>query len=120
MASSLEFARRMAKPPTTSFDSVKGPSVTLTFPFADRTRAPRALGRQPSVATSQPAFIPSSISFPILFISSCDGGAFLSTDLYMLKNFMAISWYSYFLNLVLSCSSFHHKRKYIPALLHNE
>jgi hypothetical protein len=28
-----------------------------------RTRAPKALGRQPSVASSQPAFMPSSISF---------------------------------------------------------
>src|SRR5258705_13178130 len=91
MASSLEFARRMAKPPTNSLDSVKGPSVTLTFPLVERTRAPSALGKQPSEAISQPAFIPSSISLPILSISCCEGGAFLSTDLYMLRNFMAIS-----------------------------
>src|SRR5882672_10833182 len=54
-------------------------------------RRASTLPEQPSVATSQPAFIPSSIRFPILFISSCDGGAFFSTDLYMLRNFIAIS-----------------------------
>src|SRR6267154_6576533 len=81
----------MAKPPTSSFDSVKGPSVTLTLPLVDRTRAPSALGRQPSVVISQPAFIPSSTSLPILAMAYCDGGTFFSTDLYMLRNFMAIS-----------------------------
>src|ERR1700686_4916616 len=81
MASSLEFARRMANPPTTSLASVKGPSVTVTFPFELRTRAPKAVGRQPSVASSQPAFMPSSTSLPILAISSCEGGTFLSTVL---------------------------------------
>jgi len=81
MASCLEFARRIANPPTTSLASAKGPSVTVTFPFELRTRAPKAVGRQPSVASSQPAFMPSSTSLPILAISSCDGGAFLSTAL---------------------------------------
>src|SRR5712671_322158 len=93
MASSLEFARRMAKPPTSSFDSVKGPSVTLNLPLVERTRAPSALGRQPSVAISQPAFMPSSTSLPIFAMASCDGGTFFSTDLYILRNFMASSFY---------------------------
>src|SRR5260370_23488012 len=91
MASALEFARRMAHPPTTSLASVKGPSVTVTFPLDLRTRAPRALGKQPSVANSHPAFMPSSISLPIAVISSCEGGVFLSTDLYMLRNFILSS-----------------------------
>src|SRR6266702_4160737 len=91
MASALEFARRIANPPTTSFASVKGPSVTVNFPLELRTRAPRALGRQPSVANSQPALKPSSTSLPILAISSCEGGAFLSADLYMLRNFILSS-----------------------------
>jgi hypothetical protein len=45
------------------------------LPADSRTRAPRALGRQPSVPSNQPAFIPSSISLPILSISACEGGA---------------------------------------------
>src|SRR6266404_3274365 len=91
MASSLEFARRIANPPTTSFASVQGPSVTDNLPPEWRTRAPRALGRQPSVANSQPALKPSSTSLPILAISSCEGGTPLSTDLYMLRNFILSS-----------------------------
>src|ERR1700682_1670376 len=94
MASSLEFASRMAKPPITSLDSVKGPSVTASFPPDLRTRAPRALGRQPSVATSHPAFIPSSTKLPILIISSCDGGTPFSGLLYRLKNRIVLSFVS--------------------------
>src|ERR1700745_1813394 len=89
MASSFELVQRIANPPTNSLASVKGPSVTLIFPSERRTRAPRALGKQPSVATSQPALKPSSMSLPILDISSCEGGVFLSTDLYKLRNFMS-------------------------------
>src|SRR5215469_14043109 len=86
MASSLEFALRMAKPPTTSFVSINGPSVTLSLSPERRTRAPSALGRQPSVARSQPAFIPSSTSLPMAAISSWVGGVPRSTDLYILRN----------------------------------
>src|SRR5205807_9038095 len=40
IASCFELARSSAKPPTTSLASVKGPSVTLNFPSAERrTRA---------------------------------------------------------------------------------
>src|SRR5215469_1714023 len=91
IASSFEFALRMANPPTTSLASVNGPSVTLNLPPARRTRAPSDEGRQPSVDNSQPAFMPSSISFPIATISSCVGGVFRSTDLYILRNRMAVS-----------------------------
>jgi hypothetical protein len=68
------------------------PSVTLTFPLVEGTPAERAWQAALS-GTSQPAFIHSSISLPILSISSCDGGAFLSTFLYMLGNFIAIFLY---------------------------
>src|SRR5579859_1667645 len=88
MASCLEFAFRIAKPPTTSLASVNGPSVTVIPPLDLRTRAPKALGKQPSVATSQPAFIPSSTNFPMRAISSFEGGVFLSADLYKLRNFI--------------------------------
>src|SRR5215469_601459 len=91
IASSFEFALRMANPPTTSLASANGPSVTLTLPPARRTRAPSDEGRQPSVDNSQPAFMPSSISFPIATISSCVGGVFRSTDLYILRNRIAVS-----------------------------
>src|SRR5919198_2206984 len=69
IASPLEFTLRIANPPTISFASVKGPSVTVNLPLDRRTRAPTAVGRQPSVASNQPAFIPSSISLPIVAIS---------------------------------------------------
>jgi hypothetical protein len=52
----------------------EGPSVTVCWPLEKRTRAPSALGRQPSVPSNHPDFVPSSISFPILAISSCEGG----------------------------------------------
>src|SRR5438067_5352027 len=81
IASSFELAFRIAKPATTSFDSANGPSVTLTFPWESRTRAPRLVGKHPSVATRYPLLKPSSTSFPILAISSGNGGAVRSTVL---------------------------------------
>src|SRR5437879_4584925 len=63
-----------AKPPTSSLASVKGPSVTLKFPPVRRTRAPSALGRQPSVARRMPDLKDSSISLPIWVISPSLGG----------------------------------------------
>src|SRR5579884_3264124 len=49
MVSSLEFARRIVRPPTTSLDLAKGPSVTVSLPFERRTRAPVALERHPEL-----------------------------------------------------------------------
>src|SRR5205807_6943860 len=114
MASALEFARRIANPPTTSFASVKGPSVTVTFPLELRTRAPSALGRQPSVANSQPALKPSSTSLPILAISSCEGGTPRSADLYILRNRMIVSprFRIFEFRARLPCA---HERDLIPA-----
>src|SRR5262249_10553226 len=57
-----------------SFDSVKGPSVTVTFPPESRTRAPFELGWRPSVASSTPAFVISSRNFPIFSMSSLLAG----------------------------------------------
>src|SRR5215831_16027916 len=86
MASSFEFALRMANPPTTSLASVKGPSVTLTLSPERLTRAPSAVGKHPSVASSQPALNPSSTNFPIVAISSGVGGVLRSTCLWILRN----------------------------------
>jgi hypothetical protein len=73
MASSLEFARRIANPPTSSFASVKGPSVTVKFPLELRTRAPSALGRQPSVP-NRPSCLPRQFShFGYLFLRRGSG-----------------------------------------------
>ena len=58
-----------------------GPSFAVISSPSRRTRAPRAVGRQPSVATSQPALNPSSINVPICAISSCVGGVLRSTVL---------------------------------------
>ena len=65
IASSFELASRIAKPPITSFDSMNGPSVTVTLPPASLTRAPRALGRHPSVATSTPAMAGPTMRAPL-------------------------------------------------------
>src|SRR6516225_5939266 len=81
----------MAKPPTNSFVSAKGPSVTANFPSDNRTRAPKELGRQPSVESSQPAVIASSINLPILSISCWLGGAPSALpDLYKHKNLIVV------------------------------
>src|SRR5262245_59809838 len=64
----------MAYEATSSFDSVNGPSVTVTLPPATRMRAPFALGCSPSVATNTPAFDTSSMNTPIRCISSGLGG----------------------------------------------
>src|SRR5215831_17899227 len=44
IASCFEFAFRMAKPPTTSLASVKGPSVTVRLSPERQTRAPSEVG----------------------------------------------------------------------------
>ena len=74
MASCFDAAWIKAKPPTTSFDSVNGPSITLNFPPRGEFARPNALGKQPSVASSLPDFMHSSISFPISSISCWVGG----------------------------------------------
>src|SRR5688572_27094037 len=81
MACSFERASRIAKPPTSSFASVNGPSVTVILSPDFRTRAPSALGRHPSVEIRVPSFMLFSISFSIREISSRVGGTLRSTVL---------------------------------------
>src|ERR1700722_14000721 len=91
----------MARPPTTSLDSLNGPSVTLISPLERRTRAPMAVGMQPSRGSKEPALMPSSTSLFMSHISCSEGGRTFSTDLYMLRNFMTISLVS--LGSALNC-----------------
>src|SRR2546425_8501223 len=72
-ASSLDFTWIIQKPPTSSLDSVKGPSVTLGLPPANFTRAPFAGGCSPSSATTTPALVRDSLYFVILATSSAVG-----------------------------------------------
>ena len=44
MASSLDFTCQSQKPATSSFDSAKGPSMTVRLAPSNRTRAPFELG----------------------------------------------------------------------------
>jgi hypothetical protein len=55
-----------AKPPTISFDSVKGPSVTVNLVAERRPRTLCVLGRQASVASGAPGLLVPSMSFAIL------------------------------------------------------
>src|SRR4051794_18999885 len=57
-----------------SFASVKGPSVTVTLPPADLMRKPFELGSRPPVASTTPAFVISSIIWPILAMRPGLGG----------------------------------------------
>src|SRR5262245_47999197 len=53
-ASSLEFTLRIAQPPTISFASVKGPSVTVSLPFSTRNRVAEELDLRPPVSATLP------------------------------------------------------------------
>src|SRR5438034_50272 len=72
-ASSFDFTSISAKPPVSSFVSVKGPSVMVTFPAELRTCV--LLSPSPPVASRMPARVVSSMSFPISAMSSGFGGA---------------------------------------------
>src|SRR6185295_9433024 len=65
----------------TSFVSMNGPSVTVSFPPASRTRAPAALWSNPPISTIVPFLKASSPSFPIASISAWGGGPWFSTVL---------------------------------------
>src|SRR5437868_6321539 len=65
IASSLDFTFQSQKPAISSFDSVKGPSITVRFVPENLTRAPFELGWRPSPASMMPAFPNSSLNFPI-------------------------------------------------------
>src|SRR5689334_8990553 len=75
----------------TSFVSTNGPSVTVTFPPALLcTRTPVAPKCTPSVAISHPAFMPSSMSLPIVAISASVGGWFVGWCVKMLMKRMSV------------------------------
>src|SRR6185369_4362812 len=90
MASSLDFNSNTAYPPNTSLASVNGPSVTVIFPPAKRTREPAAVGPSPPVSIISPDFIASSASFPMASISSLGGGPEFSGALTIIKNRIVI------------------------------
>src|SRR3984893_14743545 len=69
------------KPATSSFVSVNGPSITVRFSPAKLTRAPFELACSPSPASSTPALIRSSLTFPISARSFSLGRAPASEDL---------------------------------------
>ncbi len=67
-------ASKMAKPPTTSLASVKGPSVTVTLPSESRTRAPAEVGCRPTPSTiTQPALPASCTSWSMASKNALDG-----------------------------------------------
>src|SRR5207237_45308 len=91
IASSFDLTSKSAKPAISSLVPVKGPSVTVNFPPEYRTRAPFELGMHPSVASSTPALVISSMSFPMLAIVSWLGGVPSgAAGRYSPKNFMLV------------------------------
>src|SRR5438128_3493645 len=85
-ASCFDFNSNCAYPPTTSLASLKGPSVTVTFPPESRTRAPSAVGPSPPPPIMVPAWAASSLSFAMASISALGGGPDLSADLTIIMN----------------------------------
>src|SRR5262249_16812170 len=75
IASSFDATWNRAWEAFSSWDSVKGPSITVNWPGASRTRLPFELGCSPSVASITPAFVISSMNSPILSMSLRLGGA---------------------------------------------
>src|SRR5687768_18290406 len=69
IASGIDPASRIAKPPITSLVSANGPSTVDSCPFFSRTRTPSAVGRRPAVRISTPSRVISSISLPMSFMS---------------------------------------------------
>src|SRR5580704_9310899 len=74
IACSFDFKSKMAKPPTSSFVSAKGPSMTDVFPPDTRMRAPCELGRRPPELTVNPALLASSPRFSTAAINVGFGG----------------------------------------------
>src|SRR5262249_15396784 len=70
----------------TSFASVNGPSVTVILPLSNRTRAPSAEGRHPSVARSSPLFIILAMSAFMRSMNSSDGDSFDSAPFQIDRN----------------------------------
>src|SRR2546425_8359420 len=60
--------------------SLKGPSVTLSFPPETRTRAPVELADSPPVWIREPSLRESSVSLAMASMSAWGGGPWLSAD----------------------------------------
>src|SRR5712664_1007335 len=90
-ASSFDFNSHRAYPPTTSLASVKGPSVTVSFPPEMRTLVPLADGRRPPLPSIVPALTASSLSFPMASINSLGGKPHFSADLTIVMNRMVVA-----------------------------
>src|SRR6266850_5348345 len=81
IASAFESVFRIAQPPMTSLASANGPSLTVIFPLASRTRTPSLLGSRPPVSTRVPFLSDFSTNLPMASInagggpdSRCDSG----------------------------------------------
>src|ERR1700704_240903 len=72
----------------TSLASVKGPSVTVTFPPESRTRAPSAVGPSPPFPIIVPFLASSSLRMVIASISSLGGRPCFSSCLTIIINFI--------------------------------
>src|SRR5688500_12364142 len=84
----------MANPAMSSFDSVKGPSITVIFPSVERTRAPPFdAGSSPPVNSTSPDFMAFSTSLLISAMNSGVGGtlAVFGSGVHMDRNFIAFS-----------------------------
>ena len=72
-ASSIDLTCQSQNPATSSFASVKGPSMTVRFAPENRTRFAFEVGWSPSPATRTPAFASSSLNF-VMSASSFSSG----------------------------------------------
>src|SRR5580692_12111782 len=79
-----------------SLASVKGPSITVTFPPESRTRAPCAVGKSPPLPSIVPALVSSSAAFAIASINDFGGGPCFSACLTIIMNRIVISPLSVF------------------------
>src|SRR5882757_5677466 len=73
MASSRDLTCQIQKPAMSSLVSVKGPSTTVRDLPENLTRAPLELGWRPSMASTMPAFMSSSLYLP-MSAKSCGSG----------------------------------------------
>src|SRR5258705_3828894 len=84
--SCFDSTSKTAKPPTTSLVSAKGPSITVTFPLASRTRLLIAVGASPPASNILPPFDASSLSFAMASINFGGGGPEFSACLTRVMN----------------------------------
>src|SRR5438270_6526680 len=113
IASSLDFTRNIQKPAINSLVSVNGPSITVRLVPENSTRAPLELGCSPSPASSTPAFISSSLYFPISVSNFLSGRTPASVFLSALSRIM-----NRIVSLLLICGQardLHHRPDFYGA-----